>query len=123
MLPEGKVYEYYSYLKNKDNKKLKFFKKFGQRKKDKALQFIEKENKELQNKIVLLKKTDRYESKKRSLQKEFPKTHKESFIDVIMIRKEKEKNIFKENKELYKKNQEIKNIIPKVRITFKSIND
>lgn len=121
LLPEGKVYEYYSYLKNKDNKKLKFFKKFGQRKKDKALQFIEKENKELQNKIVLLKKTDRYESKKRSLQKEFPKTHKESFIDV-MIRKEKEKNIFKENKELYKKNQEIKNIIPKVRITFKSIN-
>ena len=121
LLPEGKVYEYYSCLKKKDNKKLNFFKKFEQKKKDKALQFIEKENKELQNKIVLLKKTDQYELKKKSLQKELPKTHRESFID-IMIREEKEKNIFKENKELYRKNQEIKNIIPKVRITFKSIN-
>ena len=52
LLPENKLYEYYCCYKKKDGMKLKFFKKFAPKRKDKALNFIEKENEMLNNKIT-----------------------------------------------------------------------
>ena len=132
LLPENKLYEYYCCYKKKDGMKLKFFKKFAPKRKDKALNFIEKENEMLNNKITELRKTDIYEMQKnRNAQternnEEHPqmqrlKNKSLSFMDNL-IQKTMEREMYEENKKIYKQNKEIAKLIPKIQISYRSLN-
>lgn len=132
LLPEDKLYEYYCCNKKKDEMKLKFFKKFVPKRKDKALGFIEKENEMINNKITELRKTDPYElqesrkalterSCNESVQIQKPKNKSLSFMDNL-IQRAMEKEMYEENKKIYRQNKEIAKLISKIKTSYRSLN-